>query len=336
METQAQHRIAFEGVIPATLLAFKDDLTIDMPQTCRHLRFVANTPGITAITVNGHASEIHACSFDEQRAILEASLDECGDELPLINGVYADGSAKAASIARMSQAAGAQALLVFPPQSMSMGGVLRPEMAIAHFSAIANAVDLPLIAFQYPAASGLGYPLDTLLQIIDAVPQVRAIKDWCNDPALHERHILTLHGLSNPVNVLTTHSAWLMGSLCLNPAGVLSGAGSVVADLQVELFNAMRDKDLARAQAVNARYRPMAQAFYAPPFLDMHNRMKECLVMLERLERAVVRPPLVKLDPSELERLRGAIEAAGLTPEGSGASVATQATAAHKHVLRSA
>jgi 4-hydroxy-tetrahydrodipicolinate synthase len=304
------------GVIPATLAAFNDDLSIDEASSRKHLSQVAATDGLSAITVNGHASEVHACSFDEQRRILDFSLDEVGDRLPLINGVYADGSQQAAEIARMAEAAGASALLVFPPNSMSMGGQLRPEMALAHFSTIADATDLPIILFQYPMLSNLGYPFETLLKLLDAIPTIRAIKDWCNDPMLHEKHIRTLQALPRPVNVLTTHSSWLMASLTMGAHGLLSGAGSVIADLQVELFDAVQAKDLARAQAVNDRIYPMAQAFYRPPFLDMHNRMKECLVLLGRIDKAVVRPPLCKLDAAEIDRLRQALAQAGLRPAG--------------------
>jgi 4-hydroxy-tetrahydrodipicolinate synthase len=304
------------GVIPATLLAFKDDMSIDEAESRRHLAHVARTAGISAITVNGHASEVHACTFDEQKRILAVSMAEVGDKVPLINGVYADGSLEAARIARMAAAEGASALLVFPPNSMSMGGQLRPEMALAHFKAIADATDLPLILFQYPASTGLGYPFDTLMQVIDKIPSIRAIKDWCADPQLHEKHIRTLQGLSRPVTVLTTHSAWLMASLAMGANGLLSGAGSVVADLQVALFKAVKAKDLGRAQAINDRLYPVQQAFYAPPFLDMHNRMKECLVLLGRLDRAVVRPPLVKLPQAEIARLKVALDQAGIGPDG--------------------
>src|SRR5919202_533329 len=89
------------GVIPATLLAFHDDLSIDEVETRRHLAHVAATRGISAITVNGHSSEVHACSFDEQQRLLAMALDAIGDRLPLVNGVYADGSLEAARIARM-------------------------------------------------------------------------------------------------------------------------------------------------------------------------------------------------------------------------------------------
>jgi 4-hydroxy-tetrahydrodipicolinate synthase len=301
-----------KGVIPATLMAFNDDFSIDEAAARRHLADVAATPGLDAITVNGHASEVHACTFEEQERILDISLREVGDQLPLINGVYADGSIEAARIARMADECGAAALLVFPPQSMSMGGQLRPEMALVHFKTIAAATDLPLILFQYPQATGLGYPFETLLRLLEEVPSIVAIKDWSNDGLLHEKHTRTLQSLPRPVTVLTTHSAWLMASLTMGCHGLLSGAGSVIPDLQVELFEAVQAKDLARAQAVNDRIYPLAQAFYTPPFLDMHNRMKECLVMLGRLEKAVVRPPLMKLGKVELDRLRAALIASGL------------------------
>jgi 4-hydroxy-tetrahydrodipicolinate synthase len=304
------------GVIPACLLPFDEDLAIDAREYRKHLRDVAAVPGLAAITTNAHASEVHACTVEEQRQVLDLTLAEIGDRLPVVSGVYADGSLAAAASARMATAAGASALLVFPPNSMSMGGQLRPEMAVTHFAHIADATDLPLILFQYPMASGLGYPLETVLRVVDAVPSVRAIKDWSNEAMLHEQHIRVLQGLPRPVNVLTTHSSWLMSSLVLGCNGLLSGAGSVIADLQAALWRAVEAKDLAAAQAVNDRIYPVVQAFYAPPFLDMHNRMKEALVLLGRLKRAVVRPPLVKLPSAEIARIDAALKAAGITGTG--------------------
>ena len=300
------------GVIPATLLILKEDLTIDEVATRRHTKDCALTSGVSAVTVNGHASEVHACSFEEQQQILDATMDEVGDHVPVINGVYADGSQEAARVAKMAASGGASSLLVFPPNTMSMGGQLRPEMAIAHFSEIANATDLPLICFQYPMSTGLGYPFETLLKLFDSVRTVRAIKDWSNDPMLHEKHIKTFQSLTNPINVLTTHSSWLMASLSMGANGLLSGAGSIIVDLQVSLFQAIKNKDLELAQTINERIFPLTQAFYSAPFLDMHNRMKEALVLLRRTEKAYVRPPLCKLSPIEIEKIDTALKTANL------------------------
>ena len=297
-----------EGVIPATLLAFDKDFQINEKASRKHIKECALTDGISAVTVNGHSSEIHACNFEEQKRILSFSLEEVGDFIPLINGVYADGSIEAAKIAKMSDLTGASALLCFPPQSMAMGGHLRPEMALEHFKRIADATDLPLICFNYPSAGNLTYPFHTLLKLFETVPTIKAIKDWSNDPMIHEKHIKTFQNLSNPVNVLTTHSSWLMSSLVMGAKGLLSGAGSVIASLQVELFNAVKAKNLESAQIINDQIFPLAQAFYSPPFLDMHNRMKEVLVLTGRMEEAIVRPPLMKLSSEEINKLKKAIQ----------------------------
>ena len=298
------------GVIPAVLLPFHEDLSIDERSFRGHLRDVAATKGLSAITVNAHSTEVASCSFDEQQRVLDLAQDEIGDRLPLVNGIWADGSIEAARIGRMAAAHGAAALLVFPPAPFTLGQ--SPEMAIAHFKRIADATDLPLIAFQYPLATGQGYPRDTLLKLVEQVPSVRAIKDWAGNIPQHEMHIRTLQTLPRPVNVLTTHSAWLLSSLVLGCNGLLSGSGSVIPDLQAELFHAVQTKNLGEAQRLNDRIYPLARAFYADPWADMHNRMKEAIVLLDRLPRAVVRPPLVKLARPEIERIRTALIEAGL------------------------
>lgn len=291
------------GVIPACIMPFDAELEIDEPAFRGHLRDLAAVAGISAITVNGHAAEVHALSLKEQQRALAIAVDEVGDRVPLIAGVYTANTRQARTIAAMAAKEGAAALLVFPSEVLWLGGQMRPEMAHAHFNEIAEACDLPLILFQYPLSSGLGYPLDTLLRLCDRFSRIRAVKDWCNDPALHERHIRELHALDRPVNVLSTHSAWLLGSLVMGCDGLLSGAGSVIADLQVALWQAVQDGDLRRAQAVNDRIYPTVRAFYCDPLVDMHNRMKEALVILGRLKEAHVRPPLVKLSRREVERI---------------------------------
>jgi len=291
------------GVIPAVLLPFENDLSIDEPNFRKHLRDVAAVEGLSALTINAHSTEVASCAFEEQRRVLDITQDEIGTKLPIVNGIWADGSVEAARLAKMAAQGGASALLGFPP---------------APFKRIADATDLPLIVFQYPLATGQGYPKDTLLQLCEQVPSIRAIKDWIGNVPHHEWHIRTLQNLSRPVNVLTTHSSWLFASLALGPNGLLSGSGSVIADLQAKLFRAVQANDLEEARRLNDRIEPTARVFYADPFVDMHNRMKEALVLLGKLPRAVVRPPLVKLERAEIARIRVALIEAGLLDKNAG------------------
>jgi len=298
------------GVIPAVLLPFDTDLSIDEVSFRKHLRDVAAVDGLAAVTINAHSTEVGSCSFEEQRRVLDIAQDEIGARLPLVNGIWADGSLEAARLARMAEQGGASALLVFPPAPFTLGQ--NAAMALAHFQRIADATDLPLIVFQYPLATGQGYPKETLLRLVDEVPSIRAIKDWIGNVPHHQWHIDTLQNLARPVNVLTTHSSWLFASLVMGPNGLLSGSGSVIADLQARLFRAVQGNDLAEAKILADRIEPTARVFYADPFVDMHNRMKEALVLLGKLPRAVVRPPLVKIERAEIARIRQALIEAGL------------------------
>ena len=299
-----------QGVIPAVLLPFHDDLSIDEPSFRGHLRDVEAVEGLSALTINAHSTEVASCTADEQSRVLEIAGEEVGDRLPLIHGIWADGSLEAARIAKRAQAGGSSALLVFPPAPFTLGQ--SAEMAIAHFKAIAAASDLPLIVFQYPLASGQGYPAATLTRLLDEIPTIRAVKDWTPSVPQHEAQVRALQSRSRPVNVLSTNSSWLLSSLVLGCSGLLSGSGSVIADLQARLFRAVAANDLAQARRLNDQIYPVASVFYADPFVDMHNRMKEALVLLGRLPRAVVRPPLVKIRDPEIARIREALVAAGL------------------------
>jgi 4-hydroxy-tetrahydrodipicolinate synthase len=306
------HATAFQpaGVIPACLLPFHPDLSIDEPSLRSHLRDLAAIDGVTAIAINAHASEVSSCTLDEQRQVFSIAMDEVGDRMPLVHGVYAEGSFEAAHIARMAESLGASALLVFPPSCFTLGHT--PAMVISHFRHIADASSLPLIAFEYPIATQQGYSLDTMLALIDAVPSVRAIKDWSGEGQAHERHVRALQSPERNVAVLSAHSAWLLSSLVLGCKGIVSGAGSVIADLQARMFDAVGRDDMVTARQVAERIHPLTEVFYTDPWVDMHNRMKEALVLLGKLPCAAVRPPLVKLGDAEIARIAAALRQAGL------------------------
>ena len=304
-----------KGVIPAVILPFKADLSIDEAAYRKHLRDVVATPGLSAITVNAHSTEAASCTLDEQKRVMAITQDEVGARMPIMHGIYADGSLEGARIARQATDAGASALLVFPPGPFTMGH--KPSMVIEHFKRIADqAGDVALIAFNYPLAIGQGYTTEMIVKLAEAVPTVRAIKDWCNNPVQYEQNVRVLQGLPKPVTVLSTHSAWLLSSLVLGCGGLLSGSGSVLPDLQAQLFSAVQRNDLAEARRINDRIHPLAEVFYAAPAVDMHNRMKEALVLLGRIPAAHVRPPLMKIDRDEIARIRAALVKSGLLADG--------------------
>ncbi|MBI3105166.1 MAG: dihydrodipicolinate synthase family protein [Candidatus Rokubacteria bacterium] len=301
----------FQGCMPANLLPFRADLEIDEAAYRKHLRWLADARGVTAIVANGHAAEVSSLSREERRRTLALALDEVAGKVPIIAGVYADGTQEALELARDARAAGAAGLLVFPPTIFMWGAQVKPDMVLRHFSALADRVDLPLIVFEYPPASGIGYSPETLGALCK-IPSVVGVKDWSNDIVAYEKNLRALRASGRPVAMLSSFTMSLMATFLVGADGCISGMGSVAADLQAELFAAVQAGDLAGARRVNERLAPLVAVFYAPPFVDMHNRMKEALAILGRIPAAHVRPPLTPVSEEERHRIRLALREARL------------------------
>jgi 4-hydroxy-tetrahydrodipicolinate synthase len=311
-ETEPMSTLRFSGIMPANLLPFTADLEIDERAYRSHLRWLADTRGVTAIVANGHAAEVSSLSREERKRALAIALDEVGDRCPIVAGVYSDSTREAVDLARDARTAGAAGVLVFPPTLFMWGAQVKPDMPMRHFSEVAAKADLPIVVFQYPPASGIGYTPETLARLVE-IPQVAAVKEWSNDIIAFERNLRAVRATGRPVAILSSFTMSLMSSFLLGADGAISGMGSVTADLQVELFEACAKGDVEGARAVNDRLDPLVRVFYAPPFVDMHNRMKEALVLLERIPAAHVRPPLTPVPTAEREAIRRALEAARLS-----------------------
>ena len=305
--------LRFHGCMPANLLPFTADLAIDEPAYRKHLRWLADAPGVTGIVANGHAGEVASLDREERKRALGIALDEVAGKIPVVAGVYCDGTLEAVELARDARTAGAAGLLVFPPTLFMWGAQAKPDMVLRHFQTLADAVDLPLIVFEYPPASGIGYRPETLADLCK-IPTVAGVKDWSNDIVSYERNLRVLRGAGRPVAMLSSFTMSLMATFLLGADGCISGMGSVTADLQAALFAAVQGGRLEDARRINERLAPLVHAFYAPPFVDMHNRMKEALVILNRIPAAHVRPPLTPVSADERHLIRLALRASGLLP----------------------
>jgi 4-hydroxy-tetrahydrodipicolinate synthase len=303
--------LRFQGCMPANLLPFTADLAIDEPAYRKHLRWLTDAPGVTGIVANGHAAEVASLDREERKRTLAIALDEVAGKIPVVTGVYCDGTLEAVELARDARAAGAAGLLVFPPTLFMWGAQAKPDMVLRHFQTIADAVDLPLVVFEYPPASGIGYSPETLAELCK-IPTVAAVKDWSNDIVSYEKNLRALRAAGRPVAMMSSFTMSLMATFLLGADGCISGMGSVAADLQASLFEAVRAGRLDEARRINDRLTPLVSVFYAPPFVDMHNRMKEALAILGRIPAAHVRPPLTPVSEDERHRIRLALRAAGL------------------------
>jgi 4-hydroxy-tetrahydrodipicolinate synthase len=303
--------LVFKGAIPAHLLPFTEDFQIAEKELRRHVKALADIPGVEAIVSNGHASEVASCSPDEQRQVLRIVKDEVGSRVKIISSVLSDDTRQAVQLAKNAKADGADGLLVFPLSTWWLGCNFRPDMALRFFSVLGE-VGLPMVVFQYPiVGTKFGYDTDLLVNIC-RLPNVAGVKEWSQDIVTFERNTRLIQELDKPVAVLSSFSASLYATYLLGADGSISGMGSVVADWQTQMFAAVQKGDLATASAINKKHFALGNAFYRTAFVDMHNRMKEALVMLGRLDRAVVREPLLRISDEDRSFIRKTLIETGL------------------------
>ena len=302
--------VKLRGSLPASLCPFRADFSVDEDAFSAHVRWLVTGSKGGGVVCNGHAGEVASLSRKERKRVVEVAVREAKGKAPVVAGVYTDYTPEAVELARDAEAAGADAILLFPPPVLGGGGNRTDIMVVRFAQSVASAIGIGVVIFQYPIA-GLGYPTEILLRLLE-IPNVVGVKEGSDHLPTYERNLRAIKKARPEVSVLTTNNTMLFASTALGADGILSGSGSVAADLHAELFEAVQRGDLRAAQAVNDRIWPLTQVFYCDPIVNMHNRMKVAMEYLGRQPKAVVRPPLQPVGEEERARIIRGVQEAGL------------------------
>ena len=289
-------KLDLRGVTVATVLPFKDDLTIDWDGYARLLDYCACPDGISAVFVNGHAGEGGALSDEERQAVIARTRAHIGGK-PLLAGIIAHSTAEAIRQARLAESAGAACAVLFPPAGIGAGASATPRAPVAFVRAVSEAIAVPVSIFQYPVASGFGYSPQALAEMA-AIERVIAVKEGSDTMLAYDENRRAVKKVDPTVAVLPSNYNWFLPQLAVGGDGILSGLVSLVPHLFVELWQASVADDLKAMRAVNERLYPIVRAIYGPaPIADMHTRMKVGLKELGLIHNADPRPPLLPVQP---------------------------------------
>ncbi|MGC4049698.1 MAG: dihydrodipicolinate synthase family protein [Paludibaculum sp.] len=301
------------GVTVATVLPFKSDMSIDWDGYARVLDYCACPDGIAAVFVNGHAGEGGSLSDDERRAVIERTRRHVGAK-PLLAGIIAHSTAEAIHQAQLTEAAGADCAVLFPPAPLGGGASATSRAPVAFVEAVSSAIAIPVSIFQYPVASGFGYSAETLAKIA-ALDSVIAVKEGSDTMLAYDENRRAVKRADPSVAILPSNFHWFLPQLAVGGDGILSGLVSLAPDLFAQLWQASLADDLKAMRAVNERLYPIVRAIYGPaPIMDMHTRMKVGLKVLGLIGNADPRPPLMPVLPALCDTIAttvGAARAAG-------------------------
>jgi 4-hydroxy-tetrahydrodipicolinate synthase len=267
------------GIHAATIVPMNADFSIDEAALVDHLTWVANTPGIKGVLINGHAGENFVLTADEKRRVVELARDSLPAECLITCGINEESSLAAAREAQAAEAAGADVLLVFPPNSFALEH--DPRCPPIHHAYVRDACSLPLLL--YGAAIGAGamsYSQDMLLKLAED-ERVVGIKDGSWEVATYEANWRLFEDRRDSFAVLGSGDEHLLTSYLIGTHGSQVSLAALAPALIAALYEAATAMRWDEARALHDKVYPLARAIYgAPPGGRATARIKAALKRL--------------------------------------------------------
>ncbi|MBU8539670.1 dihydrodipicolinate synthase family protein [Falsiroseomonas tokyonensis] len=302
----------FHGIYPSTVLPMRSDYSVDWESYARHTAHCVLRDGMAGVLINGHAGENYVMSRSEKRRAVEVTVATVGATRLVVAGVNAESSLEAAEEARDAKAAGADAVMVFLPNSFALAHTT--TMSVLHHRAVAEAVPrMPLFLFQaHHAAGRMAFTAETLDALLE-IPEVVGIKEGGWEVDSYDDVRRRVRAKRPDVAVCASGDEHLFACYVHGSNGSLVSLADILPDEIVALDAAVRANDLPTARALHERLEPLAEAIYgAPPGGRATARLKFCLAEMGVIADATVRLPQPPVDAAEAAMLRAALRTSGL------------------------
>jgi 4-hydroxy-tetrahydrodipicolinate synthase len=278
---------------------------------------LAGHAGIGGLVTNGHTGEVFALSPQERAQVTATVAAEVAGKLPVISGICAEGIGEAVEHAKMARDAGASGLLVMPPHYWLRFG-MQPEHVLDHFSAIGEASGLSLIVHVYPAWTRASYSSSLLARLVK-LPHIQTVKIGTRELSKYDRDIAAIRASNPSCRILTCHDEYLLPTMVQGVDGALVGFASLIPSWIVELYRSVCEGDLRRGQVIQRRINVLKEAVYADgePSGDAHARLKTAMMLAGLIGSNRTRPPIRPPVGAMLDRIRAAVDEAGLLAKAS-------------------
>ncbi len=289
---------ALFGCGTALVTPFRADLTVD-EAALRALVDWQIAEGVHFLVPCGSTGEAATLTPDEHRRVVEIVVDQARGRVPICAGAGSNDTQKAIALSAAMRNAGATHLLHVSPMYN------RPPQRgiVAHFRAIAESTDLPIVVYNVPGRTASNIEAATALELA-AIPGIVAIKEASGNLAQISDIV---RDRPNGFAVLSGDDSFTLSVMALGGEGIISVVSNAIPGPVAQLCNAALSGDWTGARALHHRLTP----FVSAAFVESNPiPVKAALAMLGRISN-VLRLPLVPLAAQHESRLRTGLTAAG-------------------------
>ena len=247
--------------------------------------------GVSAVVVLGTTGEPATMTAAEKKAVIEFSVKKLKGVIPVIVGTGSNSTAAAIENSVQAEKLGADAILVVTPyyNKATQAGL------IAHYTAIADAVNIPIICYNVPGRTGVNLLPATFAKIAEH-KNIAAIKEASGNMEQIEEAIRLSEGKAV---VYSGDDGITVPLMAMGGMGVISVASNVAPKFTSDMTSAMLDGDLAKAAAMQLRMLPFVRAL----FCEVNPIPVKKAAQLKGLCNGIVRLPLTEMTEENAAKL---------------------------------
>lgn len=300
----------FGGIVPPLNTPFTASFEVDITSLQRLIEFQL-TAGVHGIFLLGSTGEA-AFLTDQQRAkVIEVASHTIGGQVPLFVGIFDMTTARVLEHARTAERLGASALILTAPFYTRIS---QTEI-IEHFRLVRAAVDLPLLAYDIPAAVSTKIARSTMVSMAED-GLISGIKDSSGDEANFRALVMELGGRAD-FSLFTGSELLVDAAFLFGADGCVPGLGNVDPHGYVRLYHAAQSSDWQRARHEQERlFHLFDIASVGLPRMGIGSSamggFKTALKLRGIIETNITGRPSIQLNDEEVERVRQALIKAGL------------------------
>jgi len=291
----------FRGSIPALLTPFNDDGSVDENAFAAHVEWQISQ-GSTGLVPVGTTGESPTLTHAEHKRVVEICIEVANKRVPVIAGAGSNNTLEAIELARHAEQAGADALLVVTPyyNKPTQKGL------IAHFSAVAEAVKLPIVIYNIPPRSVIDMSPETMGKLAADHKNIVGVKDATGKIERVSEQRITC---GKDFVQLSGEDASALGFNAHGGVGCISVTANVAPKLCAEFQAATLAGDFAKALEYQDRLIPLHKAIFMEPGVC---GAKYALSKLGRMNRMVRSPLVPTLEPAVEAAIDNALKHANL------------------------
>lgn len=283
----------FEGILPAIVTPFHRDsgMSLDIEGLRSNIESLLQR-GIHGIVPCGSTGESATLTFEEHERVIAETIEVVNGRVPVLAGTGSNNTEEAIRLTRSAKDAGADGALVISPyyNKPNRSGLVK------HFTKLAD-IGLPIVLYNVPGRTGQNLQPDLVIELARH-PNIVGVKEASGDIVQISRIIEGTR--DEEFVVLSGDDAMTLPVLALGGAGVISVTANVDPGRMVQMYEAFRAGDLARAQDLHFELSPLMRAM----FIDTNPIPVKKAVGLSGMAAGPVRLPLDDLDGQKTEQLR--------------------------------